>query len=116
MTRVRLTKLANAAQAQLLAARLQAEGIEARVRSEAAGPYPFTVGQMAEAEVWVPDHQLGPAQEVALAAEVDEDLGRATAWQPSKPAWSWGERALALALVVIVVALFVSRFVMLLMR
>ncbi len=115
-TRVPLARIADPSQAELLAARLRAEGIDARVRGEATGPYRFTVGGMAEAEVWVPGSQLDAAREVALASEVDDTLGRAQAWQPSRPGWTWPERLLAAAIVVIIVALFLTRLVVMLAR
>ncbi len=114
--RVPLARIADPSQAELLAARLRAEGIDAWVRGEASGPYRFTLGLMAEAEVWVPGSQLDAAREVALASEVDETLGRAQAWQPSRPGWTWPERLLAAALAAMIVALFVSRLVVMLAR
>ncbi len=110
---VPLARIADARRAELLAARLESEGIPARVRSEAGGPYPFTVGQMAEAEVWVPAGRLSEAREVALAAEVDDTLGNAVAWQPGGSGWSWPERLLAAAVAALIIGLFVSRFVLL---
>ncbi len=115
-TRVRLTRFADAGQAELLAARLRAEGIDALVRGEGSGPYRFTVGGMAEAEVWVPGSQLDAAREVALASEVDDTLGRAQAWEPTRSGWTWPERLLAAAVVAIIVALFVTRLVVMLAR
>ncbi len=115
-TQVRLARIGDVGQAELLAARLRAEGIDARVRGEASGPYRFTVGGMAEAEVWVPGSQLDAAREVALASEVDDTLGRAQAWQPGRAGWTWPERLLAAAVAAIIVALFVSRLVVMLAR
>jgi hypothetical protein len=61
-------------EARVLAARLEAEGIEARVHSEALGPYPVTVGQMAVAELWVMEDRLEDAKAVLLDAELSDIL------------------------------------------
>lgn len=51
---VTLTRVGDLNSAHLLAARLQAEGVAARVRGEPLGPYPVTVGRMAVTEILVP--------------------------------------------------------------
>lgn len=68
---VLLTKLGDIYAAQLLAARLESEGIEAHVRSEGMGPYPMSVGRWGEAQVWVAEADLEEAAGIALAAEAD---------------------------------------------
>ncbi len=108
LARVPLVKIADAARAEVLAARLRAEGIDARVRSEAAGPYHFTVGQMAEAEILVPPDLLSDAREVLLASEVDETLGAAQAWRPTEP-WPLPGRLVAVALLAAFLGLWLLR-------
>ncbi len=113
-TFVLLGRVGDPTHARLLAARLQSEGIEVRVRTEASGPYPFTVGDMAIAELWVTDDQLGDAREVMLAAEVDDTLGRVESSRDPLPPWSWSARLLALALALVMIGLFIRRFIILL--
>lgn len=69
---VRLAEVGDPHYAQLLVARLAAEGIDARLSSEALGPYRLTVGAMAVARIWVSESDLEQAELVLLAAEVDE--------------------------------------------
>ena len=59
---------------RVLAARLEAEGIEVRIHSPALGPYPVTVGQMAEAQLWVLSDRVREASEILLDAEVNTAL------------------------------------------
>ena len=56
--------------ARLLVARLQAEGIDARVHGDGLGPYRLTVGELATTEIWVAEDQVPEAREVMLAAEI----------------------------------------------
>ena len=58
----------------VLAARLRAEGIEVRVHSAAFGPYPMTVGGMAETEIWVMSDRLEEASSILLDAEVNDAI------------------------------------------
>lgn len=110
---VLLSRLGSAAEARLVAARLAADGIEARVRSEADGPYAFTVGRMAEAEIWVGEHQLAEARRVMLEVEVAEVIGAAEADDDGLPGWSWQSRLLAAAVALIILGLIVRRFLLL---
>ena len=57
--------------ARILVARLDAEGIEARLPGEGLGPYRLTVGELAAVEIWVAEEQVAAAREVMLAAEID---------------------------------------------
>jgi len=107
---VLLGKVGDAATARLLAARLDAEGIEARVRSESSGPYVFTVGRMAEAELWVDEADLADAREVMLAAEVDTVLGGAETGGDGTPGRGPGARLVAFAVAAVLLALFAWRF------
>jgi hypothetical protein len=76
---VRAATVGDLMTAQVLAARLEAEGIPARLHGEALGPYRLTVGHLAATEVWVPDTDLDHAAEVLLAAEIDGVLGESDA-------------------------------------
>ncbi len=61
----------------VLAARLRSEGIEVRVHSPALGPYPMTVGNLAETELWVLSDRVEDAASVLLDAEVNDAIGAA---------------------------------------
>ena len=113
LARVPLVRIADSARAEVLAARLRAEGIDARVRSEAAGPYHFTVGQMAEAEILVPPDMVADAREVLLASEVDETLGASQAWRPTET-WRVPGRLIAAALLLAIFGLWLLRLARLL--
>jgi hypothetical protein len=71
---VPVATVGDVATARLVAARLESEGIEARVHGESLGPYPMTVGAWAVTEVWVPESRLDAAREVVLASDVDAAL------------------------------------------
>jgi Putative prokaryotic signal transducing protein len=72
---VPLTRVGDVGRARVLAALLQAEGIEVRLHSEAFGPYPVTVGELAQTELWVPDDRIGEASAVLLDADVNDAIG-----------------------------------------
>jgi len=57
--------------ARITVARLESEGIEARVPGEGLGPYRLTVGDLAATEVWVAEDRLEEAREIMLASEID---------------------------------------------
>ena len=81
-----LTSTANAFEAKVIAARLQAEGLEPELRGAVDGPYPFLVGGMAGAEVWIPEDELDDARLVMLATEIDNAVGS----DRSAPLeWTW---------------------------
>jgi hypothetical protein len=75
-----LTWVAGAFRAQVLAARLASEGIDAQLRGALASPYGLTVGDMARVDVFVPEDQLDDAKYVLLADEVDATLTAPTEW------------------------------------
>jgi hypothetical protein len=75
-----LTWVAGAFRAQVLAARLASEGIDAQLRGALDGPYGLTVGDMARVDVYVPEDQLDDAKYVLLADEVDATLTAPTDW------------------------------------
>ena len=72
---VLLARVSDPATAQLLAARLESEGIQVRMHGEWMGPYRLTVGAMAETELWVPEDDIDISRTVMMAAEIDEALG-----------------------------------------
>src|SRR6184192_1239361 len=91
-----LTWVAGAFRAQVLAARLESEGIDAQLRGALASPYGFTVGDMARVDVYVPEDQLDDARYVLLADEVDATLTAPTDWwdagsehRTRRPRWLW---------------------------
>ena len=71
---VLLTKMGDATSANIMAARLESEGIEVRVHSAAFGPYPVTLGQLAEAELWVLEDRVAEASTILLDSEVTDAL------------------------------------------
>src|SRR5919201_3819082 len=76
-----LTWVTGAFRAQVLAARLESEGIDARlVGAVLASTYGLTVGDMARVDVYVPEDQLEDAKYVLLADEVDATLAAPTEW------------------------------------
>ena len=75
-----LTWVTGAFRAQVLAARLESEGIDAQLRGALASPYGLTVGDMARVDVFVPEDQLDDAKYVLLADEVDATLTAPSDW------------------------------------
>jgi hypothetical protein len=75
-----LTWVTGAFRAQVIAARLESEGIDAQLRGALASPYGLTVGEMARVDVFVPEDQLDDARYVLLADEVDATLAAPTEW------------------------------------
>jgi len=57
--------------AEIVAARLQSEGLTVRVHGEALGPYPMTIGQMAQTEIWVAGDDADTALEVLEEAGIE---------------------------------------------
>lgn len=55
--------------ARVAAARLESEGIDSRLHGEPLGPFPVTIGRLAETQLWVLTEQRDPATLVL------EDLG-----------------------------------------
>ena len=102
---VLLARVGDPNQAMLLRARLDSEGIEARVRGEALGPYRLNVGAMAITEIWIPPDRMEEASLILLAAEVDEivaevePLGHGPSVNPIR-SWVWWLVALILVAVV----------------
>jgi hypothetical protein len=75
-----LTWVTGAFRAQVLAARLESEGIDAQLRGALASPYGLTVGEMARVDVFVPEDQLEDAKYVLLVDEVDATLAAPSDW------------------------------------
>jgi Putative prokaryotic signal transducing protein len=61
---VRLMTIGDPSEAQITAARLRAAGIEVRLHGENFGPYPITVGELADTEIWVPADRVDDAADV----------------------------------------------------
>ena len=98
----RLTSVSGSFSAHLVAARLQAEGIDVQLRGAVDGPYHLTVGDMARVDVFVPDDQLDDARLVMLATEVDQVLAAPQEWgAPTRRSRRW---LLWVALALLVVA------------
>jgi len=70
----RLTSVAGAFAAHVIAARLQAEGIRVKLRGAVDSPYQFTVGDMGRVDVFVAEADMGDARVVLLIDEVDATL------------------------------------------
>lgn len=103
---VLLTTVGDVNTARLLAARLSAEGIETRLHGDALGPYPVTVGSLAETQLWVLSDRVAEASELLLDAEVNEALSPVeNAAPPTKPRMGWRLTAAAVLAVVAVLLL-----------
>lgn len=68
---VLLARVGDPNEAMLLRARLESEGIDARVRGEALGPYRLNVGAMGVTELWISPDRMEEARLILLAADVD---------------------------------------------
>jgi hypothetical protein len=98
----RLTSVGGSFAAHVIAARLEAEGITARLRGAVDSPYQFTVGDMSRVDVFVPEDELDDAKLVLLVDEVDFILDLPPQRDaPSDPSL-WGGRALWVVLVALV--------------
>lgn len=82
---VKAGSVGDAMTARLAAALLESMGIATHLRGEAFGPYPVTVGRMAQTEIWVRRSDLADAE-----AALEETRQRAEHRDPSgasEPAW-----------------------------
>jgi hypothetical protein len=105
-----LTKVGDLASANIMAARLRAEGIEARVHSPSLGPYPVTVGDLALSEIWVLEDRLGDASQILLDIEAKSVVGFDEEFTPTeRPTQSLEIRTLAAIVAAIIAVLFVLR-------
>ncbi|MCP4307243.1 MAG: hypothetical protein GY788_20715 [bacterium] len=64
-----LAKVSDINLARVAAARLDSEGIDSRLHGEALGPFPVTIGRLAETQLWVLSEQK------QAATNVLEELG-----------------------------------------
>jgi len=72
---VPVTRVGDVGTARVLAALLEAEGVAVRIHSEALGPYPMTVGDLAQAELWVGEDKVEEACAILLGADVNDAVG-----------------------------------------
>ena len=99
-----LARVGDPNKAMLLKARLDSEGIEARVRGEALGPYRLNVGAMAVTELWISPDRMEEARLILLAADVDAIVADVEPLGPGPSAssvrsWMWWVVAAVLAAV-----------------
>lgn len=96
----RLVSVGGSFAARVLEARLNAEGITVELRGAVDGPYQFTVGDMSRVDVFVPEDELDDARLVLLVDEVDSTLDLPP--QRDRPSGAWGDKALWVVLVALV--------------
>ena len=106
---VHVATVGDLVEGRVLAARLESDGIEVRLHSAAFGPYPVTVGEMAETQIWVLSDRVEEASRILLDAEVNTALAPVESEGPSRLPMEL--RIVALAVAVIVAALWVMRVV-----
>jgi hypothetical protein len=107
---VKLATVGDLTTGRVLAARLLSEGIEVRVHSPALGPYPVTVGHMAETELWVMNDRVEEASRILLDAEVNAALSPVeTPTARQGPALEL--RVVALVVAAVLVILWVLRII-----
>ena len=94
----------------MLAALLDAEGIDVRVHSESLGPYPVTVGGLAEAELWVLSDRIEEANTILLDADVNSALAPVDRKGAPHEPLPFGIRAIAIAVGLVIVMLWIVRF------
>ena len=107
---IRVATVGDLTEAHVLAARLRSEGIDVRVHSEANGPYPVTVGRLAEAEIWVLSDRAEEAGHVLLDAEVNRALAPAEPELPSRDRVRAETRLIAVATALVLILLWIVRF------
>jgi len=79
---VKIATVGDITAGNVLAALLRSEGIEVRIHSQAFGPYPVTVGNMAETELWVLTDRVEQANSILLDAEVSSAIAGADPEMP----------------------------------
>ena len=105
---VKVATVGDVTAGHVLAARLRAEGIEVRVHSAAFGPYPVTVGNMAETELWVMSDRVEEASSILLDAEVNDALYDADPYTESmERAQPYDMQIISLVLGVLLAGLFI---------
>ena len=108
---VRVATVSDLATGQVLAARLRAEDIDVRLHSEALGPYPVTVGHLAEAQLWVASDRVDDAARVLLDAEVRVAIAPAESEETPRPGLPMWLRLAALATGLVLTAMWVARLI-----
>jgi hypothetical protein len=108
---IRIATVGDLVEGRVLAARLEAEGIEVRLHSQAFGPYPMTVGQMAETEIWVLSDRVDEASTILLDAEVNTALAAVDDGVEGSRGLPLEMRLAALAVAVVVAALWLLRVI-----
>ncbi|MBU1227426.1 MAG: DUF2007 domain-containing protein [Actinobacteria bacterium] len=97
----RLAVVSDLMAARITVARLESEGIAARIMGEGLGPYRLTIGDMAATEIWVEEGSIAEARRVMLASEID---GLADPTLPPVPGTPKGMMMLGAATLLAVVA------------
>ena len=77
-----------------------------RLHGETLGPYPVTLGKLAETQLWVPASRREAAEAVMLEAEVADTLGGVEAPEDPDPGLSW-QVAVAIGVIAVLVAIAV---------
>ena len=108
---VRIATVSDLATGQVLAARLRSENIDVRLHSQAFGPYPMTVGHLAEAELWVASDRVEEAGRILLDAEVRDAIAPAEADPNPQPTLPTSLRMVALGVGLILAAMWVARII-----
>jgi len=106
-----LTTVGDVATARILAARLQAEGIEVRVHGDSLGPYPVTVGAMAETQLWVLSDRVEDASRLLLDAEINAFMPSMEDDQIERTGMPVEFRAIALVVGIVIAVLWVLRII-----
>ena len=106
---MRIATVGDLVEARVLAARLDFEGIDVRIHSEALGPYPVTVGGLAEAQLWVLSDRADEANRILLDAEVNTALAPAQRDGPPTRL-PFEVRVVALSVALVLVLLWIVRF------
>jgi hypothetical protein len=108
---VRIATVSDLATGQVLAARLRSENIEVRLHSQAFGPYPMTVGHLAEAELWVASDRVEEAGQILLDAEVRDAIAPAEVGESTTATLPAPLRMVALGVGLILAAMWVARLI-----
>ena len=108
---VRIATVSDLATGQVLAARLRSENIEVRLHSQAFGPYPMTVGHLAEAELWVASDRVEEAGQILLDAEVRDAIAPAEEDTVPRPVLPTSLRLVALGVGLVLAAMWVARLI-----
>lgn len=66
-----LAKIADVNTAKVAAAKLDSEGIRSRLHGEALGPFPVTIGRLAETQLWVIAAQRERATDLLVELGID---------------------------------------------